>query len=87
MIFGIGAAYTTIQLVPNPRDRNIRSLGSAPPAPESVPFVFQELTEVWPKYLIPQADGERAVMAWFEHGTLDDGVEWATSPFPPRRDP
>jgi hypothetical protein len=88
MIFGIGAAYTTIQLVPRSRDVNIRSLGTNPPAPESVPFVFQgELTEVWPDYLIPQADGERAVIEWFERGVLDDAVAWSTSPFPPRPNP
>jgi hypothetical protein len=88
MIVGVGAAHTTIQLVPGTRDHNIRSLGSSPSAPRPVPFVYQgELTEVCPEHLIPEADGERAVIVWFESGVLDGGVAWRTSAFPPRRDP
>ncbi len=83
MIFGIGAAHTTIELIAG--DRHFRSLGSTPPAPESIPFIFQgELTEVEPKYLISQADGERAALAWFEGRGLDDTIAWRDDPFPPR---
>jgi hypothetical protein len=84
MLFGVGAAYTTIEFVTG--DRHFRSLGSLPPAPESVPFIFQgELTEVWPEHLIPQAAGERAVISWLADGILDDSVAWREDTFPPRR--